>query len=64
MYNGVDTNFKDIMTCNQEEPHKMLHLRVFNACKKGFEKVSIITVYTDVVVIALSHYFDLQIDKF
>ena len=40
-----------------------LLLDVFNACKKGFEKVSIITVDTDVVVIALYHYLDLRIDE-
>ena len=34
MSNGVDTNFKDIMPCNQEEADKSLLLHVFDACKK------------------------------
>ena len=63
MSNDVDTNLKDIMLSNQEEADTRLLLHVFHACKKGFEKVSIITADTDVVVIALYHYSDLQIDE-
>lgn len=65
MYNGVVTNFKNIiMPCNQEEADMRLLLHVSDACKKGFEKVTIITVDTDIAVISLYYYFDLQIDEF
>lgn len=46
------------MTCNQEKADTRL---------KGFEKVRIILADTDVVavvIIALYHYFDLQIGEF
>ena len=33
MSNGVDTNFKDIMPCDQEETNTRLHPHVFDACK-------------------------------
>ena len=62
MSNRVETNFKNIMPSNQEEADTRLLLHVFDACKKGFEKVSIITVDAD-VAIALYQYFYLQIDE-
>ena len=52
------------MPCNQKEADMWLLLVVIDACKEGFENVSVITVDINVAVIAFYHYFDLQIDGF
>lgn len=47
--------------CNHEEADTRLLLHVLDASLKGFNKISIVTVDTDVVVIALFHFFDMNI---
>ena len=53
-----------ISKCNHEEADTRVLLHVFDVVSKGIKKVKIYTVDTDVVVIALYHYFSLDIDEF
>lgn len=44
-------------TCNYKEFEYRLLLYAYDASRNGFKELSIITVVTDVVVIALYHFF-------
>ena len=66
--NGIATNssishFTNLQPCNQEEADTRVLLHAFDGASKGYKKVSIVTVDTDVVVIALYHFFSLNIDE-
>ena len=61
--NGFDVDFSNIMPCNHEEADTRLILHVFDWIKKGYKKITIVTVDTDVVVIALYHFYDLNIEE-
>ena len=66
--NGIVTNsslsnFTNLQPCNQEEADTRLLLHTFDGASKGYKKVLIVTVDTDVVVIALYHFFSLNIDE-
>ena len=49
--------------CNHEEADTRLLLHVLDGAETGIRKISIVTVDTDVVVIALRHFFDLNLEE-
>lgn len=49
--------------CNHEEVDSRLLLHVQDASNKGFKKISVVTVDTDVVAIALYHFFSLNLEE-
>ena len=49
--------------CNHEEADTRLLLHVIDACNNQWKKITIVTVDTDIVVIALYHYFSLDVDE-
>ena len=51
------------LTCNHEEADTRLFLHAKDASNKGIKKVTIVTVDTDVVIIALYHYFDINLEE-
>ena len=53
----------NIEPCNHEEADTRLLLHVLDGANSGIKKVSIITVDTDVVVIALRHFFTLNLEE-
>ena len=53
----------NIEPCNHEEADTRLLLHVLDGAKSGIKKISIVTVDTDVVVIALRHFTSLDIDE-
>ena len=53
----------NIEPCNHEEADTRLLLHVLDGANSGIKKVSIITVDTDVVVIALRHFFTLNLQE-
>jgi len=59
--NQCNIDNTDLEPCNHEEADTCLLLHVLDASLKGFNKISIVTVDTDVVVIALFHFFDMNI---
>ena len=66
--NGVVTNsivedVSALQPCNHEEADTRLLLHVYDASLKGLRKISIVTVDTDVVVIALYHFFSLNVEE-
>ena len=63
----VLTNFtmdtSGLEPCNHEEAETRLLLHVYRGSLQGMKKVSIVTVDTDVVIIALYHFSSLNIDE-
>ena len=53
----------NIEPCNHEQADTRLLLHVLDGANSGIKKVSIITVDTDVVVIALRHFFTLNLEE-
>ena len=53
----------NIEPCNHEQADTRLLLHVLDGANSGIKKVSIITVDTDVVVIALRHFFTLNLQE-
>ena len=53
----------NIEPCNHEEADTRLLLHVLDGANSGIKKVSIIAVDTDVVVIALQHFFTLNLEE-
>ena len=51
------------MPCNQEEADARLILHVFNGCRKGYKKLTIVGSDTDTVVIALYYFYDLDVNE-
>ena len=58
---AFDIYFEDIMSCNQEETDTRLILDIFEAFRNGYKKLSMESSDTDTVIIALYHFFDLDI---
>ena len=54
----------NIEPCIHEETDTRLLLHVLNGANSGIKKISIIIVDTDVVVIALRHFFTLSLEEF
>ena len=63
IFNGFDIDFENIMPCNQEEADTRLILHVFDGCRKGYKKLTIVGSDTDIVVIALYHFYDLDVNE-
>ena len=61
--NGFDIDFENIMPCNQEKAGTRLILHVFDGCRKGYKKLTIVSSDTDIVVIALYHFYDLDVNE-
>ena len=61
--NGFDIDFEDIIPCNQEEADIRLILHVLDRRRKGYKKLSIVGSDTDIIVIALYHFYDLDVNK-
>ena len=53
----------NIKPCNHEEADTILFLHVLDGANSGIKKVSTITVDKDVVVIALQHFFTLNLEE-
>ena len=53
----------NIEPCNHEEANTRLLLPALDGANSGIKKFSIITVDTDVVVIALQHFFTLNLEE-
>ena len=56
-------DLSSMKSCNHEEADTRLLLHVIDACNNQWKKITIVTVDTDVVVIALYHYFSLDVDE-
>ena len=56
-------NTLNIEPCNHEEADTRLLLHVLDGAKSGIKKISIITVDTDVVVIAIQHFSALDLEE-
>ena len=56
---SIDT--RQISECNHEEADTRVILHVFDGASKGINKIKINTIDTDVMVIALYHFFSLSI---
>ena len=58
-----DSDNKTELFSNQEEAGSRLILHVFDRCRKGYKKLTIIGSDTDIVVIALYHFYDLDVNE-
>ena len=58
---NIDTT--NLAPCNHEEADTRVFLHVLDGAKNGFKKVSIVTVDTDVVVIAIHHLDALNLEE-
>ena len=61
--NTESFNASQVSHCNHEEADTRVILHAFDGAK-GMKKIKIVTVDTDVVVIALYHFFSLSIEEF
>ena len=50
-------NLDELFPCNHEEADTCIFLHAKNASDNGIRKLSIVTVDTDVVIVALYHFF-------
>ena len=48
---------------NHEEADTRIFVHIKDGCSRGIKKIMIITVDIDVVVIALYHFFSLDVDE-
>ena len=60
---NADVDKSNIEPCNHEAADTRLLLHVPDGARSGIKKISIVTVDTDVVVIALQHFFSLNIEE-
>ena len=56
-------NTSALQPCNQEEADTRIFLHVKNISSQGYSKVTVITVDTDVIVIALGLFYDLELSE-
>ena len=56
-------NLDELFPCNHEEADTRIFLHAKNASDNGIRKLSIVTVDTDVVAVALYHFLSLNLDK-
>ena len=61
--NNTNIDVSTIQPCNHEEADTRLLLHVLHASKNGFKKQLIVTVDTDVVVLAIHHFFSLNLQE-
>lgn len=60
--NTVETDLLTIQSRNHQESNSLLQLLVLDASSKILQKVSIVTVDTDLAVTALYHFFSLKLE--
>ena len=63
LLNNPNVNLSAIQPCNHEEADTRLLLHALHASRNGFKKLLIVTVDTDVVVLALHHFFSLDLQE-
>ena len=61
--NNLDADLSALQPCNHEEADTRLLLHALNASKSGFKRLLIVTVDTDVAVLALCHICTLNLQK-
>ena len=61
--NNPDVDVSAIQPCNHEEADTRLLLHALHASNDGFSKLLIVTVDTDVVVLAIHHFWSLGLDE-
>ena len=60
--NTVETDLLTMQSRNHQESNSLLQLLVLDASSKILQKVSIVTVDTDLAVTALYHFFSLKLE--
>ena len=60
---NVLTDLRQVDGSNHEEADTRMFVHVKDGCSRGYRNLTIVTVDTDVVVIALFHYFSFDLDK-
>ena len=61
--NNLDGDLFTLQPCNHEEADTRLLLHALDTSKSGFKRFLIVTVDTDVVVLALCHFFNLDLQE-
>ena len=61
--NCFDIDFEKIMPCNHKKADTRLILHVFDACRKSYKKLTTACSDTDIAVIALYHFYDLDVNE-
>ena len=61
--NNLDADLSALQPRNQEEAHTRLLLHTLDASKNGFKRSLIVTVDTDVVVLALHRFFSVDLQE-
>ena len=60
---NLDADLSSLQPCNHKETHTCLILHALDASRSWFKWLLIVTVDTDVVVLALCHFFKLDLHK-
>ena len=60
---NLDADLSALQPCNHEEVDTRLLLHALDASESGFQWLLILTVDTDVVVLALCHFFNLDLQE-
>ena len=61
--NNLDADLPALQPCNHEEADTRLLLHTLDGSKRGFKRLLIVTVDTDVVVLILCHFFNLDLQE-
>ena len=61
--NNLDGDLFTLQPCNHKEADTRLLLHALDTSKSGFKRFLIVTVDTDVVVLALCHFFNLDLQE-
>ena len=61
--NNPNVDVSAIQPCNHEEADTRLLLHALHASNNGFQKLLIVTVDTDVVILAIHHFFSLGLEE-
>ena len=61
--NNLKTDLSALHLCNHEEANTRLLLHALNALKSRFRRLLIVAVDTNIVVLALRHFFDLDLQE-
>lgn len=61
MPNNASTKLNSLHICNHEDADTHLLLHALDASTNGCKSISIVTTDTDVVIIALYYFFDLNV---
>lgn len=63
LFSGSHHDFESLQSCSHEEADTRLVLHAANAAKAGYKKIAIRTVDTDVLVIAISIWQEMECDE-